>query len=130
MLGQDEATPSTAALGWGGQVSSCCVETPNQPAIWRADGPGPWVLSDFLGFSVAERGTRGHGNIWERRSFQGKVSIPDVEPHVYEITSPGLWFLTSVQRRAWEQCGVLPRVVGMHIVFLDCSSKHSLDVRP
>lgn len=118
-------------LHWGGgQVSSCCVETPNQPAIWRADGPGLWVLSDFLGFSVAEGGTRGHGNIWERRSFQGKVSTPDVEPHVYEITSPGLWFLTSVHRRAWGQCGVLPRVVGMHIVFLDCSSKHSLDVRP
>lgn len=59
----------------------------------------------LLGFSVAEGATGDHDNIWKRRSFQGKVSTPDVEPLVDKITSPHLWFLTFVHRRAWGQGG-------------------------
>lgn len=107
---------------WGrGGVSACCVESPNQPAIWKANGP--WPIGPLrLSFSVAEGVTGDHGNIWERRTFQGKVSAPDVDLCAEEITVSVLWFLTSVHRRFWGQGAVWSttksRLVGKYCVWV------------
>ena len=56
-----------------------------------------------MNLSIAEGVIGDQGNICERKSFQGKVSTPDVELHADEIVTSGLWVLTSVHRRAWGQ---------------------------